>query len=341
MKLLLLGPLPPPIGGATVLFKQLIDGLSDNSDIELKVIDTSAKAKIGKIKLFLSVLFSFLKQVKSVDVVSFHASLRGALLFSPFIFIVCKYYSKPWVFRGFGGNYPIWYQGLPRILQWLLKSTLLSADVVLLETKESVGFFSRQAKGRVIWYPNSRKYSSVNNQSTELERLVYVSQIKPSKGIYVLLEAMRDIEGVYVDCYGPLSEGVKEGDFNGHNVNYKGVLNPDEVSSVLARYDALVFPTFYDGEGYPGVILESYCEGLPVITTNWRCIPELVDDSSGKLVEPENVEKLREAIIHMSKDEQYFLSLKEGAIKKAEFFAASYWENNFLDICRSLIVCDK
>ena len=129
MKLLLLGPLPPPIGGATVLFKQLVDGLSENSDIELKVIDTSGKAKIGKVKLFLNVLISFLKQVKTVDVVSFHASLRGSLLFSPFIFIVCKYHSKPWVFRGFGGNYPAWYQGLPWVLQWLLKNTLLSANV--------------------------------------------------------------------------------------------------------------------------------------------------------------------------------------------------------------------
>lgn len=333
MKLLLLGPLPPPIGGATVLFRQLVDGLSDYSNIDLSVIDTSGKTKAGKLKLFLKVLFEFMKQVKHTDVVSFHASLRGSLLFSPFIFILCKYHSKPWVFRGFGGNYPSWYQGLSSMQQWLLRNTLLSANVVLLETKESVNFFKPKAKRRVKWYPNSRQYSGIKSQSTKVKRLVFISQIKPSKGISVLFEAMEGIEGICVDCYGPLLDGIKESDFKGSNVNYKGVLSPENVSTVLAGYDALVFPTFYDGEGYPGVILEAYCEGLPVITTKWRCIPEIVDDSCGILVEPKSAEALREAIILISKDDQFFLSLKRGVNEKAKFFDAAVWTANFVNIC--------
>lgn len=334
MKLLLLGPLPPPIGGATVLFKQLVDDLSGYSNINLSVIDTSGKTKEGKIKLFLKVLFEFIKEVKHADVVSFHASLRGALLFSPFIFALCKFYSKPWVFRGFGGNYPSWYQGLSRVQQWVLRNTLLSANVVLLETKESINFFKGKAKGRVEWYPNSRQYLGKKSQSVKVKRLIFISQIKPDKGINVLIEAMEGLEGVCVDCYGPLLNGIKESDFKGNNVNYKGVLLPKNVSTILAEYDALVFPTFYDGEGYPGVILEAYCEGLPVITTKWRCIPEIVDKSCGILIEPKSVEALREAILLISNDEQYFLKLKKGVNKKAEFFDSIVWTSNFVKICR-------
>ena len=41
LNLLLIGGLPPPVGGTTVLFKQLVDDLRSRNDICLRVIDVS------------------------------------------------------------------------------------------------------------------------------------------------------------------------------------------------------------------------------------------------------------------------------------------------------------
>ncbi len=36
---------------------------------------------------------------------------------------------------------------------------------------------------------------------------------------------------------------------------------------MLQHYDMLLFPTHWIGEGYPGIIIEAYHAGIPVITT--------------------------------------------------------------------------
>jgi hypothetical protein len=41
MNLLLIGALPPPVGGTTVLFKQLVDDLRTSDGLNIRVIDVS------------------------------------------------------------------------------------------------------------------------------------------------------------------------------------------------------------------------------------------------------------------------------------------------------------
>ena len=39
--------------------------------------------------------------------------------------------------------------------------------------------------------------------------------------------------------------------------NYRGPLVPGEVCSVLQSLDVLLFPTWYEGEGMPGIVIEA------------------------------------------------------------------------------------
>lgn len=87
---------------------------------------------------------------------------------------------------------------------------------------------------------------------------------------------------------------LKHSDF----VTYKGVIDYDKTVCVLKNYFALIFPTFYPGEGFPGNIIDSFYSGLPIITTDWLYNSEIVKNyENGLLVPIKNVPAISEALL--------------------------------------------
>ena len=118
-------------------------------------------------------------------------------------------------------------------------------------------------------------------------------------------------------------------------MRYRGFLTHDEVDARLWDYDCLVLPTFHASEGYPGVIAEAFVHGLPVITTRWLAIPEIVDESCGLLIPPRDTR----AFIERSRDPRrpvLWQRLKAGARAKAGLFDHARWSKAFEEICEWL-----
>lgn len=343
MKLLLIGPLPPPLGGATILFKQLVDDLSCKSSVAVTTINTS-RIRTGKFSNLLHALWALIEMTKfilKIDVVSFHTSKRGALLFGPLVWLVCRIFGKKWIFRGFGGNFDEYYKNLSNLTKFIFKVTVLQADILLFETKSTVKYFKNIVNRPVLWYSNSRRFSRIDhefhNNRSGAQRFVYVGHVTASKGINEIIEAGEMIDDtIDIDIYGPLMEGMKEENFHGKKTRYMGILQPEKVMETMKQYDALLFPTYYKGEGYPGVILEAYFAGLPVITTRWRAIPEIVDSSSGILIEPKNSKQLAEAMQQLIQSGQQMQELRLGAISMARRFSSEIWTKYFLEINQKL-----
>ncbi len=44
----------------------------------------------------------------------------------------------------------------------------------------------------------------------------------------------------------------------------------------LSEHDLLLFPSYFRGEGYPGIIVEAFQCGVPVAAAGWSAIPELI-----------------------------------------------------------------
>jgi glycosyltransferase involved in cell wall biosynthesis len=133
-------------------------------------------------------------------------------------------------------------------------------------------------------------------------------------------------------------EGVTESDFAGiRNLKYCGALKPGDVVSTIEKYDAFLFPSFYDGEGYPGVILEAYMAGVPVITTDWISIPEIVEDGkSGIIIEPKNPQQLAEAMTELINDKEKLTALKKGVIEYRKEFSSVIWTEKFIRLVNEL-----
>lgn len=89
---------------------------------------------------------------------------------------------------------------------------------------------------------------------------------------------------------------------------------------LLARADVFCFPTSYEAEGMPLVVLEAMAHGLPVVATAWRAIPALVVDGvTGVLVRPGDETSLVDALRRVVTDTD--LRHRMGAAGRRRFLA--------------------
>ena len=347
-KLLLIGPVPPPLGGATVLFQFLLDELSLREDIEVVVVNTTATGcgQLGKIYLLLGQFLKVLWFLPQVNIVSLHASTRRFILFGGLLRVLCRVCRRPFIARLFGGSLLEAIKQLSGLKRWCFKS-VMKADFVLVEIKEMREWLSEQfPDSKLLWFANSRPYDrgSVtclpSIQSVE-GRLVFsfISHVRPEKGIYELARAVRLLgarQDFEVRVYGPLFPEVDLSMLKiSDKISYRGSLDPDEVSAVIHASDVVLLPSWYDGEGHPGTLIEAFVLGRPVIATRWKYIPEVVEDSvNGLLVDPKDSASLANAMRRILNDRSLLKVLADGARQSASHFSSAYWNGNvFCGLC--------
>jgi glycosyltransferase involved in cell wall biosynthesis len=353
VRILLIGPLPPPMGGDTRHFATLVADLTEHSGYDVQLIDTSRGPGhsnwLSNTFVSIRAMARLAVRMKDVDVVSFHASDRGMFLFGPLVVALCKIAGKPSILRVFGGSFGDAYRSQSHVRRALTRATLLSCDVMLLQTKRAVREIQACARAEVVWFSTyvetpvrtmSPNPGTSGTGTRACSRFVFLGHLWRTKGIETLLEAVPFLPGdCTIDVYGPPDEYSREqiDERGGGRVRYGGFLTHEQVGALLWEYDCLVLPTFHPGEGYPGVIAEAFVHELPVITTNWLAIPEIVDEECGILIEPQNTSAFVAAVVALHGDPQRWRRLKDGARLRSEQFDHALWARKFESICESLV----
>lgn len=308
-KILLIGPLPnvrnkKSYGGATILFKVLVGYCDDNKiDYEL-VITNKYSGTFSSIKNISSILKNVFSKVFFCKFVFCNVSANGAKFLGPFCLILSLILRKKFVFRLFG-SWVLDILNSRSVGSLLLKFPIKYSDMVAMESNYIISH-CKHIKSDIYWLPNSRILPETNCNITFKEfkgKFIFLSQIKQVKGIDLFLELINDsdLTDYVFDVYGPIID--EEYKFLEEKGFYKGVLKENDVFSILKNYDVLILPTYYEGEGYPGIIIEAYMCALPVIASNWKAIPEIVKDGeTGFLVNPHDYQGLKEKVLEFSND---------------------------------------
>lgn len=277
------------IGGATVLAENILRFLQneDSINVEHQQIRRFWRNKLQLID-YLIWIFRFPFKIRKFDVISFHGTKDFHFTIAPILWIWAKLFNKKICYHFFGGNFFEQYENLPKIIQTLLRNTILSSNTVFLETKQLVNYF-KEFNNNIVWLPNARKpQEKVRKDKKFNKRFIFISRIVPQKGINEIIKASEILSTEYtIDLYGPIDNRWYTQDFlDGSRVSYKGVLKPEEISEILIQYDVLLLPTYFEGEGYPGIIIEALSLKIPVITTVWRAIPEVIQNKYNGLLVP-------------------------------------------------------
>ena len=80
-------------------------------------------------------------------------------------------------------------------------------------------------------------------------------------------------------------------------VAYRGFVTGQEKHQLFVESDCLCFPTYYEAESFPVVLVEAMAYGLPVVTTHWRMLPELLPPGYPGLVPPKSPDRVARALL--------------------------------------------
>lgn len=227
--------------------------------------------------------------MKECDDVVVLLSRNGRSLFFPFLKRQAKCNGKRIYHDLIGG---LLAQDLQRE-PWLV-SQLNSFEVNWVESRDLMQQLKQLGVQNCEYLPNFKQINVLNpSELPKIEvsprRLCTFSRVTEKKGILEAIEAVENLcilDGSgswHLDIYGPIDPGFRtifERALSASaNARYCGTVDPEDSVDILKKYWALLFPTKWSAEGFPGTILDALSAGLPIVASRWRYYDEILEDN--------------------------------------------------------------
>ncbi len=335
------------LDGQTVKTKTLYDELKNYSDLDIKIIDTYWKTK-RPVKLLFKTLFVLIKRESIIVLLSGNGM--------KFFFPLLSFFSKHWNVKIYhdviGGNLDKYVVKYPKFKKYLCSFEVNWVETDLLKFKlEELGISNCEV------IPNFKRLKMFNCEEmtfdySEPYRFCTFSRVMREKGIedaiYAIEEINKSLGRVIctLDIYGSIEESYSERfEFiisnSSEAIKYRGLVPYDESVSVLKDYYALLFPTFWDGEGFPGTIVDAFSSGLPVLANDWNSNNEIIQDSINGFLYPSNrFVDLRSAIEFSINNPSKIKEMKIECINKAKTFQPDKYVEKIFRYVNN-VVCNK
>lgn len=162
------------------------------------------------------------------------------------------------------------------------------------------------------FYPRNKTESRKKFNFPENAFIVgMVGSFDERKGVLRLQEAVDRISNVYFAC-----AGRGEQNPSSEKCLWAKPVNNDELPYFYSALDAFVLPT--QNEGCCNAIVEAIACGCPIISSNRTFNADICDRTNSLLVNPDNVDEIRNAILRIKEDSIFRQSLEEGSLRKSK-----------------------
>ncbi len=305
MKILFLGPIPPPVHGFSAINLAMLDNLRSKGQVSVfNRANPTPEKPVHGIAKHASLLMHWAKLLASFSVaaaqkpISLYAGLsggKGQILDLPF-FLMARLFKIP--------TY-VHHHSFAYINQ---KSWITALCVLVLGKAQHIALCPEMAKGISTTYgihprllttlsnaaflPNLAPEVTDSNTSRQRElsiRVGFLSNITAEKGIFEFFSTLRqaDAAGLHykAEIAGPVDTSIRKR-FESElaelpNAKHIGPIYGIEKQRFFQRIDLLLFPTRYQNEAEPVTLHEALQAGATVVAANRGCIGGMLPDNCG------------------------------------------------------------
>lgn len=246
---------------------------------------------------------------------------RGMKIISPIIVFFGAILKKKINYYVIGG----WIVPYLEENKWLIP-IYMKFNAILVELHSMESSCRDLGLNNTFYFPNFRLYEPKPAQINTIGKsfkFVFFSRVIPEKGIFTAIEALdmllKQNFSVSLDIFGPVHDQEVISKIESvDGCNYKGVLSPEgnSIYNTLNNYDLLIFPTYYEGEGFPGAIVDAFLSGLAVVASDWKFNKEIIEvGKNGMLFKVKCTASLYNILADLCMDKEKVQEMKDYAIE--------------------------
>ena len=328
--ILLVGQTPPPYHGQAIAMQQLFDQRWEGIKVRsLRMAYSHSESEVGRFRirkifhLISLIIKSWFILIKDRPCCLYYPPAspnRIPVIRDVLFLLLVRPLAKDTIFHYHAGGLPEYVKSLNFPLRFL--SSLAFSNATLgIEISES-------QMHKDIFFPVKKRIcisngldvpvveQKSNEQENDKKRILFIAGLRSSKGVMDIIgtaEKLRELGADFVfDVAGAWQEEDTRRDFetelsslnlNDHVILH-GRVTGEEKWELYRQAYAFFFPSFYESENFPLVLIEAMAFGLPIVATNWRGIPELVvEDKTGKLCDVGSCEQFSSALNELLNNE--------------------------------------
>lgn len=319
--------------------QQMYDGQTVKTRIITKELEKSfGNTEIEKIdtyggkKVVFKVVGNLFNATKHCQNIIIFPAQNGLKIIGP----LCKVFSK--LFKN-NVHYVVIGGWLPEFLKsnkWLI-SIIADYQGLYVESNKMKEVLNQEGLFNVYIMPNCKELPKLKESELTFFynppfKFCTFSRVMKEKGIEDAVEAVKiineknDKELCSLDIFGQVDsnqgkwfDDLRKG-FPKY-IDYKGIVPFDKSTEVLKDYFALLFPTYYDGEGFAGTLIDAFAAGVPTIASDWKYNSEIVNDNvTGKVIPAKDVNALVKAMEEAIANPDEWNEMKYKSLENAKNF---------------------
>lgn len=303
-RILVVGQTPPPFGGQAIMIEKML--LGSYEKIALfhvrmafsKEMDEIGKLSISKIfhlpvVIFKIIYYKFRYNIGTLyypptgpNKIPFYRDMLILIAVRPFFRKICFHFHA----GGISELHPI----LPSFLKFLFEKAYFNVDVgIRLSANSPQDCFKLGVKKEyIVPYGIEDNYLGIQDKKplNKFCTILFVGLLSESKGLRVLISACNILKrkglkftvkvmGKFesVEFEEKVKNEIREWTLE-EQVIFLGVLTGARKYEAYLTSDVFCFPSFFEAESFPVVLLEASSFSLPIVSTLWRGIPSIVAD---------------------------------------------------------------
>ena len=221
--------------------------------------------------------------------------------------------------------------------KWLV-GLLKKFDAIYVESETMKTALCERGFDNAVVMHNFKKLKSLSENELEYPdgepyKLCTFSRVMKEKGIEDAIDAVKTVNSrlgrtVYtLDIFGQVDKDYEERfselkktfpDF----IRCGGAIDADRSTETLKSYFALLFPTYYRGEGFAGTLIDAMSAGVPVIASDWKYNSEfVVPGRTGVIIQNCTSEKLAKVLADIADNPEKWNSMRLSALREAEKYS--------------------